>query len=63
MSILTKRELYALMMTRANKEPSKASPRHYYMDPASHVKFEREHQERAQAKAARQSLRTKGPKE
>lgn len=51
--ILNKREWASLMLTRVSKEPSRALPRHAYMDPASSTLFPAERAAREAAKAAR----------
>ena len=50
---LTKKEWASLMLMRVAKEPSRALPRHAYMDPAASVMFEGERAARDAAKAAR----------
>lgn len=53
MTLFTKRELHALMFARADKEPSRALPRQFYMNPAEHVLFESERKAKEEAKLKR----------
>lgn len=59
---LTRAERYALLLYRQNKpktERSTAMPRQFYADPAASILFERERQERQDARARRLGLREK----
>lgn len=55
MTLFTKRELHALMFARADKEPSRALPKHQYFDPSRSVLFESERKAKEEAKAKRRA--------
>lgn len=51
--ILSKRQMASLMLMRVSKEPTRAQPRHFYMDPSQSVMFESERAAKAEARARR----------